>query len=235
MNVRCRKCRDTKLAFTLIELLVVVAIIAVLIAVLLPALSRVREEARRVQCLSQLRQLGMAHLLYRDETGSFLARRWPPDPSCVLPHSLDLAGDAGAKRYFSLVSDATVFYCPSNQQLRGEAGEYVPGVAIWATYGYCFDAPNGFFKSPAARTVDPTGLDAGTPLMLDIECIQLGMWLPANHMSYGGGDYPAISNVVQADGHAQTFGPPTEIWWESSLYKFYWPAEVGDKVRSLMP
>ncbi len=51
-------------AFTLIEVLVVVAIIALLIAVLLPALSRAKEQSRRVVCMSQLRQQGFGFSAY---------------------------------------------------------------------------------------------------------------------------------------------------------------------------
>ena len=56
-----------KKAFTLIELLVVIAIIALLMAVLMPALSRAREQGKRAVCMSHLKQMQLAWIIYCDE------------------------------------------------------------------------------------------------------------------------------------------------------------------------
>ena len=58
--------------FTLIELLVVIAIIAVLMAILMPALNRVKEQGKRAVCLSNLRQLTMAWIMYADDNDDVL-------------------------------------------------------------------------------------------------------------------------------------------------------------------
>ena len=56
-----------KKGFTLIELLVVIAIIAILAAILFPVFAQAREKARQTSCLSNLKQIGTATMLYADD------------------------------------------------------------------------------------------------------------------------------------------------------------------------
>ena len=96
-------------AFTLIELLVVIAIIAILAALLLPALAKAKEKAQRAQCLSNLRQMGLAMIFYADENNGLVPR----------------GNDAGPPEWYTLFTPylggrqtnefdrAKVFLCPS--------------------------------------------------------------------------------------------------------------------------
>jgi prepilin-type processing-associated H-X9-DG protein/prepilin-type N-terminal cleavage/methylation domain-containing protein len=72
--------RARRLGFTLIEMLVVVAIIGLLIGMLMPAIAAARNAARSVQCQSNLRQLGLACLQYRETNGAYPQYRaeYPP-------------------------------------------------------------------------------------------------------------------------------------------------------------
>ncbi len=66
----------SKKGFTLIELLVVIAIIAILAAILFPVFAQAREKARAVSCLSNTKQIGLAHLMYAQDYDESFASSW---------------------------------------------------------------------------------------------------------------------------------------------------------------
>jgi len=66
---RTKQSPAMRAGFTLVELLVVVAIVAILASILLPALTRAREEAKRLKCMSNLKQLGIAFALFEADQG----------------------------------------------------------------------------------------------------------------------------------------------------------------------
>ena len=69
---RVPKSRRSHDAFTLVELLVVIGIIAVLIGVLLPALRKATMAARSVQCLSNIRQISTAAVMWSNDHASYM-------------------------------------------------------------------------------------------------------------------------------------------------------------------
>src|SRR5579864_7430052 len=76
--------RKVKSGFTLIELLVVIAIIAILAAILFPVFARAREKARQTACVSNVRQIGLAWMMYVQDNDE----SYPPNNSPNQPNSI---------------------------------------------------------------------------------------------------------------------------------------------------
>jgi prepilin-type processing-associated H-X9-DG protein len=96
-----------------VELLVVIGVIALLIGILLPVMSRAREAARRTQCLSNLRQLGVAMRQYAQDHHDRLPNGNPEGFFSPTGEDLGAVLMELANRY---VKEPRVFHCPSDRQ-----------------------------------------------------------------------------------------------------------------------
>ncbi len=110
---------DKQRGFTLIELLVVIAIIALLMGILMPALQRVKKQARTVYCLSSLKQLGMAMIMYAGDNGDFIPRAMDHEAKWVLEFIPYLGSEYRKIRDYREVD---IYQCPSFP--RNGIGQY---------------------------------------------------------------------------------------------------------------
>src|SRR5688572_5861073 len=151
MRTLCRR------AFTLVELLVVIAIIALLIAILLPVLGRAKEQANRVVCLSQHKQLLLACSFYANDNKGYLPHcNWlGQEITARVPGWLydgaSPAGPGGFKTETNLktgalwryIRNAKLYKCPlDNVPVR--AGEVVRTITSYGFNG----SINGFGAGP---------------------------------------------------------------------------------------
>ena len=134
--------RRSVAAFTLIELLVVVAIIALLISILLPSLNRARDQAKQVVCLSQLKQMGLAFVMYTDDWDDYmpLARNFSNSAKwsgILRPY---LINDGMIESADMSVNVGEIFACPSNPYRYGLVQRYLLNYVYngWSLVKYPF-------------------------------------------------------------------------------------------------
>jgi len=206
--------KKTRQGFTLIELLVVIAIIAILASMLLPALQQAREKARAISCTSQLKQIGLAWIMYTDD-GDERTPRY--DGNATTYESGIRRGSHWNARIYPYVGDIKIFGCPSASKdpTRQPGSNFVPGVAggnscrIYSNYAYNAGTWTGKWNGPGNVSMSQLKAPSGTYIVLEAQCNRT---MPSDYGTDGNrqrvatssgtfGLHSDQSNILYGDGH----------------------------------
>lgn len=241
--------KKTNQGFTLIELLVVIAIISILASILLPVFAKARESARAISCLSNMRQVGTALMMYMNDTDDVFPTMYREAASAE--------GDTYGEIYnghLTLMNSSNITYA-SQASIRFQLDSYIKTGSIWkcptdtgasslyligkrfSSYHYKFYFTRGFQPGNTDPNVEgKTWAISDLPKITQVfvfnelmpfhdyrqESLEWGTTNPGNL----GWAKSSKMNFIFADGHAKTLPVDRALlqatWGNSVGYDYHW-------------
>ena len=228
MKISPSSVSDFKRGFTLIELLVVIAIIAILAGLLLPALAKAKQKGQATICLNDLKQSGLAMLMFADENDDVIPRGTMGNSKHWWPELMSYMSEAGTEKNHRNIK---IFMCPSypipnNTPNKSQVVTYVVNACDSGLRSSCTSSPNGLSKitnfnlpSDSAYLLDgESGTDnqgINRPIITSFQRTDLNDVRLHSHLPYGSGGkrlsndrriaakrHNDGSNILFIDGHA---------------------------------
>jgi prepilin-type N-terminal cleavage/methylation domain-containing protein len=228
-----RRAFNRDAGFTLIELLVVIAIIAILAAMLLPALSSAKERAKRISCLSNLKQLGLGIFIYAGDntdlvpTPSYTPAGAAPFNTYVLweqgPQGAPVPATAaptncGVLFRNGVIPNGKTFYCPSVTDQKFHYDNYTGANGNWPVYSkgtfvnsgtyvrssYSYYPQSAQLSNPAIPTSGYLNAKK-TAQLTTARSMMTDLIFEWTDITHLGGKSPAALNVVWGDSHASVY------------------------------